>query len=450
MEDLKQMLENNDYALLEETLSDYHPSDTALWISVYDPAFRKAILKNLSDMLAADILNYMDKDLARETLDEFTTPEASKLIIEMDTDEATDLLKSLSAKQRKSILSAMKPKDRHLMNRFLGYDEESAGAIMTSDAIVLEETMDVKEAMKTLIDNAVSTESIQRLFVTSNDGVLKGVLELKDLIQARSPLTITEIMQGDPVAVHETTPAEEAAKTMRNYQLYLLPVVDEHGVIQGAITLDDALDILEEAGEEDYARFANISMEASVRDSLFRSAFHRLPWLAILLGLGLIISGIIAVFENTLSEVTVLVLFQPLILGMAGNTGTQSLAVTIRGLGNQYYQDREEAREHIKREFKSGMINGVVIGVLGFLTTISFLFITGAMDANPWLVATSVAGALFFALSVASIFGASIPLLLHRLGFDPAAASGPFITTLNDVLALTIYFTLASLIIVAL
>ncbi|MFW5893342.1 MAG: magnesium transporter, partial [Bacillota bacterium] len=375
---------------------------------------------------------------------------ASKLIIEMDTDEATDLLKALSPQQRKSILSALKPKDRHLMNRFLGYEEDSAGAIMTSDAIVLEESMDVKEAMKTLIDNAVSTESIQRLFVTSSNGVLTGVLELKDLIQARSPMMVSKIMQDHPVAVHETTPAEEAAKTMRNYQLYLLPVVDDRGVIQGAITLDDALDILEEAGEEDYARFASISMEASVRDSLVRSAFHRLPWLTILLALGLIISAIISVFENTLSQVTVLVLFQPLILGMAGNTGTQSLAVTIRGLGNQYYLDREEARAHIKREFKSGMINGVAIGLLGFLTTISFLLITGALDSNPWLVAATVSGALFFALSVASIFGASIPLLLHRLGFDPAAASGPFITTFNDVLALIIYFSLASLIILSL
>ncbi len=448
MENLEILLKTGSQQDIEQNLNAYHPSDIAGWLSVYAPDFRKEILDNLSTIFAADILNFMDHQQVGETLAEMPLKKAASLTVEMDTDEATDMLKTMDESFRRKLLDNMRAKDRDLLNRFLGYAEKSAGSIMTSDAIVLSEDMDVKDAMKTLVGNAVSTESIQRLFVTSSNGVLTGAVDLKELIQARSPKTIATLMEDYPEAVRVNATAEEAARIMRNYQIYLLPVVDEHTVLQGVITLDDAADILEEAGEEDYARFASVSAESEIRDSLFRSAFHRLPWLTLLLGLGLLVSAIISGFEDTLAQVTVLVLFQPLIFDMAGNTGTQSLAVTIRGLANGYFTTRDEAKTLIWRETRAGMLNGVAIGMLGFMTTFLFLTILGTADASLPLVGLTVALALFAALSVASLLGTLVPLVLHRFGFDPAAASGPFITTFNDVVALLIYFSIATLILV--
>ncbi len=435
---------------LEERLNDYHPSDLALWLVVYEASFCVTILNRLSIQFAADILNFMEVTKAADILNAFDTLKASKLIMEMDTDEATDVLKLFDQTKKRTLLSKLAPKDRAMMNRFLGYVEDSAGAIMTSEAIVLNKTMDVKDAMRVLVQSAVSAESIQTLFVTDEANLLEGVVELKALIQARSPKDIAELMVEDVITVYTDTPAEDAAKMMRNYQIYLLPVVDHDYAFQGIITLDDAADILEDATSEDYARFANVSSEATIRDSVFKSAIHRLPWLTLLLGLGLIISGIISGFENTLGEVTVIVLFQPLILGMAGNTGTQSLAVTIRGLSNDYYTTKSDARSHVISELKSGMLNGLAIGTLGFMTTIGFLYTTNLLDANPLLVGLTVALSLVASLSVASLFGTIVPLTLHRYKLDPAVASGPFITTLNDVIALVIYFSLATLIIMTL
>ncbi len=445
-----QALFDVDASDLEERLNDYHPSDLALWLAVYDASFCMDILSRVSIQFAADILNYMDVEKASDILKAFDNVTASRLIMEMDTDEATDTLKLFDEVKTRAVLSKLSAKDRAMMNRFLGYLEDSAGALMTSEAIVLEEGMDVKDAMRRLVSEAVSAESIQTLFVIDSNNRLTGVLGLKTLIQARSPKTLEALMDRDYITVYTDTSAEDAARTMRNYQIYLLPVVDHNDAFQGVITLDDAADILDEATSEDYARFANVSSETTIRDSIFRSAMHRLPWLTLLLGLGLIISGIISGFENTLGEVTVIVLFQPLILGMAGNTGTQSLAVTIRGLSNDYYVTKEEAREHILSELKSGMLSGLAIGSLGFLTTIGFLYATGVLDANPLLVGLTVAISLAFALTIASLFGTMVPLTLHKLNIDPAVASGPFITTLNDVIALLIYFSLATVIIMTL
>lgn len=449
MNDFKALFDVDDDNL-EERLNDYHPTDLALWLAVYEASFCVEILNRLTIQFAADILNFMEVEKAADILDAFDTNKASKLIMEMDTDEATDALKLFDQTKKRALLSKLAPKDRAMMNRFLGYVEDSAGAIMTSEAIVLDKSMDVKDAMRVLVKNAVSAESIHMLFVTDESHILEGVVELKTLIQARSPMDIASLMDHDTITVYTDTPAEDAARIMRNYQIYLLPVVDHDHAFQGVITLDDAADILEDATSEDYARFANVSREATIRDSIFRSAFHRLPWLTLLLGLGLIISGIISGFENTLAEVTVIVLFQPLILGMAGNTGTQSLAVTIRGLSNDYYTTGNEARNHVISELKSGMLNGLAIGALGFLTTIGFLYITSVLDANPLLVGLTVALSLVASLSVASLFGTLVPLTLHKYNLDPAVASGPFITTLNDVIALVIYFSLATFIIMTL
>ncbi len=445
-----QALFDVDASDLEERLNDYHPSDLGLWLEVYDTPYCMNILSKISIQFAADILNFMDVEKAADILQAFDAGTASKLIMEMDTDEATDVLKQFDETSKRTVLSKLSAKDRAMMNRFLGYREDSAGAIMTSQAIVVNETMDVKDAMKHLVSDAVTAESIQTLFVINDNNKLTGILGLKELIQARSPMALHELMETDYITVYTDTSAEVSARTMRNYQIYLLPVIDHMNTFQGVITLDDAADILDEATSEDYARFANVSKEGLVRDSILRSAAHRLPWLMILLGLGLIISGIISRFENTLAQVTVIVLFQPLILDMTGNTGTQSLAVTIRGLANDYYISKEESRSHIASELKSGMLSGVAIGSLGFLTTIGFLYITGVHDVNALLVGLTVAVSLFFALTIASIFGTMVPITLHKMNMDPAVASGPLITTLNDAIALVIYFSLATLIIMTL
>ncbi|MFW6319387.1 MAG: magnesium transporter, partial [Bacillota bacterium] len=243
---------------------------------------------------------------------------------------------------------------------------------------------------------------------------------------------------------------EDVARTMQNYELYLMPVVNEKSQMLGVITLDDAADVLDEATDEDYGQFAMVKGEHDEKETFFKAALHRLPWLVILLFLGIIISLLMSRFESTIDRVAVLIVFQPLILGMAGNTGTQSLAVTVRGLSKAYFEDKQFKRKHIVKELKIGLLNGLFIGIIALLTTYLFLsIVTPSMTVGtPLSIALTVGASAFIAMMFAATFGAFLPLLLHQLSIDPAVASGPFMTTLNDIIGLLIYFSLAILIII--
>lgn len=437
---------------LQKKLGDFHPSDIAESFMYVDREVQLRVLKILNHHILAQMLSYPDPEDIATLLKAIDAAKIARILSAMDIDDATDIMKCFAIETKNQIFKQMSPKMVLDLRSLIHYQEETAGSIMTTDYIVLRKGMDIKEAMKTLIGNAHTTEGIQRLFVLDDNDFLEGIIELKKMIQARAPKKIEDLMISDVITVKEDDHTEEVARIIQNYGIYLLPVVNDKNQLKGVITMDDAADILDQETDEDYARFAAISSEEMINRSIIKSAFHRLPWLVLLLVLGLVVSAIIGGFEDTIDQITALVFFQPLILGMAGNTGTQSLAVTVRGLSKNYYQDYQSAKNHVLKEFKVGVANGLSIGVLSFLTTSIFLSILShvgfiELQHAVWLIGVTVGLSAAIALSMASVFGAVIPLTLNKIKIDPAVASGPFITTLNDILGLVIYFTIAAIII---
>ncbi len=431
---------------LQDDLNDFHPSDIAEVFEMLDDEQQAFVLNYLNPHVLSEIFEHLDEDDAADYIKRLETQKGIFILEDMNPDDAADILGEMSDRDVQDYLEGMSEDTREALSSLALHKEDTAGAIMTTDYIELKKGIDVKDAMKELITNAKTTEGIQRLFVVDDYNFLEGVIDLRKLVQARSPKTIDELMHTDVITVKVTDRAESAARMMQNYGVYLLPVVNEQNQLQGVITMDDAADILDEATDEDYARFATISSEADVNLSVWRSALHRLPWLTLLLFMGLIISSIISRFENKIEKITVLMFFQPLILDMAGNTGTQSLAVTVRALSKDYFKDRKTRVSHVLKELRVGIFNGLAIGVVSFFTTFLFLSVMG-INLNygtPITIAATVGSSAAIALSFAAAFGAFFPLFLFHIKIDPAVASGPFITTLNDIIGLVIYFGIAT------
>jgi magnesium transporter len=241
---------------------------------------------------------------------------------------------------------------------------------------------------------------------------------------------------------------EESLKIIKDYDVYELPIL-ENGILKGIITMDDATDALIDVAEEDYAKFAGLTEEEETNESVFKSIKKRLPWLSILLILDIFVTIIISQFEYlfTIDSMTILVIFQPMILGLAGNCGTQSLAVTIRKISNYQLDHKKPILSHIGRELSLGFITGLVLAITSFILTLLVLLLKQNNNQNIFVLATVVSIALFVSIVVANTVGSLIPIILNKCGVDPAVASGPFITTINDISSITIYFTLATLLI---
>ncbi|MFW5842194.1 MAG: magnesium transporter [Bacillota bacterium] len=434
---------------IHDLLTAHHPSDVVDAFLSLDIVHQDYLIKTLKPSLLADMFEYFEEETAKMVLQTINKNKGADVLSHMEPDDATDILQYLEPEDSEDYLELMDQVNRDTLAHLLTYQEDTAGAIMTTDFIVLHKDMDVKDAMKTLVHGSSTPSLIRKLFVLDNNGFLEGVVHLKTLIQARTPKAIKDIMITEVTTVHAEDSAEGVARMMQNYAFYLMPVVNDENRMLGVITLDDAADILDEATDEDYGQFAMIDGEQAIDDTFMHAAFHRLPWLIILLVLGIFISLLMSFFEATIDKIAVLIIFQPLILGMAGNTGTQSLAVTVRGISKAYFDDKAYKQKHVIKELKIGLINGLFIGLISLLTTYLFLTITSpTMDlGTPLDVGLTVGASAFIALAFASTFGAFLPLLLHKIHIDPAVASGPFMTTLNDIIGLVIYFTLAIIII---
>jgi len=450
--DIIKIIQEGSPGTMQDELEKYHPSDVAETFNALDTDDQMHVLMTLNHHLLANIFSHLKPKRAASLLSKIDQPKVGRILEVMERDDATDVLKIVNVHKRGEYLNQLDDETRIELEHLIHYQEETAGSIMTTDYIALSKGMDVKDAMKETIHNAETTEGIQRLFVLDDKKFLEGVIELKTLIQARSPKKIEELMFSDVITAKVNDDIEEVARKMQNYGIYLLPVVNDNNQLQGVITMDDAADILDMETDEDYARFATISKDENINRSVFKSALHRLPWLSLLLAIGLLVGGIMSTFEETIEQVTVLVFFLPLIMDMGGNTGTQSLAVTVRGISRQHYLDKEARKKHIIKELRVGILNGLGIGLLSFVTAGIFLTIIGNLGVieptHPaFLVSFAIGLSVGVALIITTVFGAIVPLTLHRLKFDPAVASGPFITTMNDVLGLLIYFLIAGAII---
>jgi len=437
IDEVLELLESNFEKFNEEFL-ELHPFDQAgIVVDLEDDQLKK-IIQVFTPEKVSEFFEYIEEEDYDEILDIMSVKFASKMFGEMAIDDATDILKSMPVERRKKYLSEMDITDVEQIRYLMKYQEDTAGSLMTTEFIHVDVEFTVGQAMKTLIANARDAETIYYIYVVNQKDVLQGVLSLKELILATKDELIKDIMTDEVITTHVLTDQEDVAYQVKDYDLGAIPVVDNRNRLLGIITVDDVLDVLEEEKDEDYAKLAALSdAEFDVQtETVFDSIKSRLPWLIILLVVGGVTSILLAQFEETLAVVPILTFFLPLILAMAGNTGTQSLAVTVRALSTNQFEERKDTFKHLFREIKTGFLNGLLVGLLVFI----FVFLVYSQVQ----IALVVAASLLVALTVATLSGALIPILMNAINIDPAVAAGPFITTINDIIAVTVYLLLAT------
>lgn len=434
---------------IQKQLSHYHDSDIADVIPFLSEEERNHLYQILGKQSTSDVFTYLDH--VEDYLDDMDHEKAADLIELMDADDAMDVLQELDADDQKEIVNLMEGETKEDVQMLASYDEEQVGSKMTTNYITLSKDITIKQAMKTIIEEAPIHDNISTIFMVDEQEKYYGSMELKDLIIARSTDDIHSIIHTSYPYLHSTDSMKECIRDLKEYALDMIPVLDEQERIIGVITSSDIVEVMEDEMNEDYAKLAGLTEEADQDERLRVSLKKRLPWLLLLLVLGLCVSLVISQFEAIIAVIPMIVFFQSIVLDMAGNVGTQSLAVTIRTLVDENLT-KKHLRKMIGREVRIGICNGMIVGAISFLAvflflTIRHLPITGTSFSyiDALKLSGSVFSALLLALTLSSFLGTMIPVLLKKMKFDPAVASGPLITTLNDMVAVVTYYGLSML-----
>ncbi|PWA12689.1 magnesium transporter [Pueribacillus theae] len=436
LEKLNQAIENDEIDFFRKNFLALHPYDQAKFYVTLHEEMRMRLYTYLSPKEMSEVYeNIEELDDQKNLISEMEPFYAAQMLASMYVDNAVDVLNELSAEQIASYLALMDAHAAREIKQLLHYEEKTAGSIMTTEFVSIETHQTVREAMDILRFEAPTAETIYYIFVIDPSKKLVGVISLRDLIVADGNDKISEHMNEHVVSVSAGEDQESVAKIMKDYDFLALPVVDFQGHLLGIITHDDIVDVIDEEASDDYSKFAAISDVDAVYKNPISAAKKRLPWLIILLFLGMLTASLIGRFEKTLEQVAILAVFMPLIAGMAGNTGTQSLAVVIRRLATGDLEEESKMRL-IMREAGTGLITGSTCGLL--ISVIVFIW------KKSLFLGFLVGFSLFCTLIVATVAGAIIPLIMEKLKIDPAVASGPFIQTLNDILSVLIYFGLAT------
>lgn len=434
---LKQLLIDEKIEEFRENFLALHSYDQAQFYEKVGPDIRQIMYLFLSPQEMALIFEAieLDDEEYEQFLKEMDTPYGAEMLSYMYTDDAVDVLNELDEEHRESYLQMMDSETAEEINELLAYEEYTAGAIMTTEYVSILENSTVRSAMTVLRNEAPNAETIYYVFVVDDNHCLTGVLSLRDLIIADEDTLIREIMSDRVVYAKVTDDQEDIAQLFKDYNFLAIPVVDEQKELQGIITVDDIIDVIDEEASDDYSKLAGVSDIDDIDAGPFKAAKQRLPWLIMLLFLGMLTASLMAQFEEALDKVAILALFIPLISGTSGNSGTQALAVAVRGIATGEIGEKSKMKM-LFREICTGLITGIVCGII--VVCIVYFW------QHTLIVGLLVGAAICCSILVATVAGSFIPLLIHKLGVDPAVASGPFITTLNDVTSILIYLGLAT------
>ncbi|QTD41234.1 magnesium transporter [Sporosarcina sp. Te-1] len=436
-EKMTDALINRDIQTFRDEYLALHPYDRAIIYENVGSELRKQIYYFLSPKELAEIFetSEIDEDEYKEFLQEMDTTYAAEMISHMFVDNAVDVLKELDKSQIASYLILMNKEAADQIKSLLHYEEYTAGSIMTTEYVSIPEFSTVRSAMTILRNEAPGAETIYYVFVVDEDNRLTGVVSLRDLIIADEDTLIRDIMNDRVVSVLVSDDQEDVARMTQDYNLLAVPVVDFQQHLLGIITVDDVIDVLDEEASDDYSKLAGVANMDSMDKNSLSAAKKRIPWLLILLVLGMLTANLIDLFTDTISQVALLAAFIPLIGGTAGNSGTQALAVAVRGIATRDIEE-ESKFKLLLREAGTGLITGLTCSV--FVVGLIFVW------KHEFIIALLVGAAILVSIFVATILGSFIPLFMHRMKIDPAVASGPFITTLNDVISILIYLGLAT------
>lgn len=443
-ETVERLLRRNATTHLKKILRKTHPADIAYLFKLLNEQSARTIFELLPDVeIAADVLSEMQPALRTKFLQNVDLRRLVEILSAMADDDAADLLSGVPEDFRQQILLLMSQKDtEEVVAGLLSYPEDSAGRIMTTDFLALPETMSANEAVQE-VRKASETEMVFYLYVIDDEKRLSGVLSLRQLVTASDETRLSTIETREVVKVHVTTDQEEAARLVSRYNLLAIPVVDDNEVLVGIITVDDVIDVLREEATEDILKMAGTSEEEISSFSVWRSVRVRLPWLFAAWVGGVaaveIIGGFEAHFQEKIALFASLAAFIPIIMGMGGNIGTQSLSITVRGLATGRIDPKQLWRV-VYKEIRVGLLLGLAYGVL--LSAVGFVL------KSDFTLGLVVGIAMCGNMTLAAVVGTFLPLVAVKLRIDPAVASGPFVTTSIDVLGITLYFVTALLFVV--
>ncbi len=439
--------DNNSIESVKDEILGLHEYDLAELFSKVSSEKRQDLYKLFNHEELASIFSYLDEDLAVELMSEIDDQSAAKIINEMEPDDAADILNEAEDEYKEDLIQLL---DKDVRDDYLElekYEEYTAGSVMNTHYISVLMGNDIKVAMKNLVSNAPNVESINTIFVIDENENLKGTIDLKKLIITKSPCLVDDIMDINFKSVDVDTDVEDATRIINEYDIFDLPVL-EYGILRGIITVDDAMESVVDEAKEDYARLAGLTSDIDKSDTFIESILKRIPWLSILLVCDLFVPIISSFFDYIFNVpgLIVLVLFQPVVLGLAGNSSMQSLGIAIRTISNKMLEDKLSIIKHILKEMFTGMLLGLVLGIISFGITYVMLLITKASDIDIVLVSLSIGISTFIGLLFSNIVGSLIPIFFYKIKVDPATASGPFITTIIDIIAIVVYYLIATII----
>lgn len=421
-------------------LDDYHGSDIADVICTLTVQSRKKFYRVCSLEMLAEIFEYLNEKQAGEYLNEMDIHKASELIAELDTDTAVNILSETDKDKRSLIIDALEPDIRKELKLIASFDDEEIGSRMTTNCIIINEDMSVKQAMNALVGQARKNDNISTLFVVDENNVFSGAIDLKDLITADSAVTLESITATSFPYVYANEQTSDCIEKLKDYSEYIIPVLDDSNRLLGVITAQNIIEAADDEMGEDYAKLGGLSAEEDLNEPVIQSVKKRLPWLLVLLGLGMVVSTVVGAFEKVVAQLTLIVAFQSLILDMAGNVGTQSLAVTIRVLTDGSLSFKQKMHL-VSKEMRVGLLNGLLIGALSVVAVGLYIFLFKGKDILYAFAMSGCIGiSLLLAIIVSSAVGTLTPLFFKKINIDPAVASGPMITTLNDLVAVVAYY----------
>ena len=434
---VQELIENSNDKELKHLLKDYHYADIAEILNELELEDALYVIKLLDSETTSDILTELDEDIREKVLQNLSAKEIAEEIEELDTDDAADIIAELPISRQHEVISKIEDEDHKAeIQELLTYDEDTAGGLMAKELVKVYETWTVAGCLRRIRGQAENVTRVHSVYVVDKKNKLIGRLSLKDLITAKSDQKIADIYISSVDFVYVNEDVEEVAKIMAKYDLEAIPVVDRNKTLLGRITIDDVIDVIKEEADKDYQLAAGISQDVEADDSILQLTRARIPWLALGLlgGIGafLIMEG----FQDSFSQYAVLFFFTPLIAAMAGNVGVQSSAIIVQGLAN----------DDVKGSINSRLIKEMLLAALNGAILALFLFLFVFFYNGNIVTAIAISVSLVAVIVVAGLVGTFVPLFLDKRGIDPAIATGPFITTSNDIFGILIYFLIAKLI----
>lgn len=439
---LKIIRSNTSPAVMCSRLEDYHANDLADVMPELTVQERCKLYRILDMDMLSDIFEYTDSDNAAEYLKEIDVKKGAAILSRMETDALVEVLHKIDKAKKRLLLDLMDDEVRHDIEVIASFDDDEIGSKMTTNCIIIRENLTVKQAMSSLVAQAAKNDNISTLFVVTEQQKFYGAIDLKDLIIARQDRALEDLVVTSYPYVYAEEDIDDCIEKLKDYSEDSVPVLDNDNRLLGVITSANIIDLVDDEMGEDYAMFAGLTAEEDLKEPLKESMKKRMPWLIVLLGLGMVVSSVVGVFEHVVTQLPIIMAFQSLILDMAGNVGTQSLAVTIRVLMDESLTGKQKV-ELVFKEMKIGLCNGGLLGILSFAVIGLYIYLfKGKTLLFSYAVSGCIGVALLLAMLISSAVGTCIPLFFKKINIDPAVASGPLITTVNDLVAVVTYYGL--------